>query len=96
MQASTPPASVGTRIPASRTPFEPLLGGLTTPTQPVRSAPLLAVSAVALAAPSARAINEIQFYDAEIAPVGTFTLQQNLNYVQNGSRTFRQAKQASR
>jgi hypothetical protein len=34
--------------------------------------------------------NEIQVYNAEIAPVGTFTLQQDLNYMQNGSRTLRQ------
>jgi hypothetical protein len=34
VQASTAPASLGTRIPASPTPFEPLLRGLTTPTQP--------------------------------------------------------------
>jgi hypothetical protein len=63
---------------------------LTTPTQPVRSAPLLAVIAVVLAALPARAINEIQVSNAEIAPVGTFTLQQDPNYVQNGSRTLRQ------
>src|SRR5690242_17322850 len=33
------------------------------------------------------AVDEIQVYNAEIAPVGTFTLQQHLNYVWSGSTT---------
>jgi hypothetical protein len=43
--------------------------------------------ALMLAARSAYAIDEIQVYNAEIAPVGTFTLQQHLNYVWSGSTT---------
>ncbi|SRR5258708_3646911 len=35
IDAATAPVAVWTRIPASPTPFEPLLGGLTTPTRPV-------------------------------------------------------------
>jgi hypothetical protein len=46
----------------------------------------LALCAFGLSSP-ARAIDEIQVYNAEIAPRGTFTLQQHLNYVWSGSTT---------
>jgi hypothetical protein len=39
------------------------------------------------AATPAEATDEIQVYNADIAPVGTFTLQQHLNYVWQGSTT---------
>jgi hypothetical protein len=48
---------------------------------------LLIAACLPLAAQPARAIDEIQVYNAEIAPVGTFTLQQHLNYVWQGSTT---------
>ncbi len=49
----------------------------------------LAVVAIAMQfAPStAQATDEIQVYNAEIAPLHTFTLQQHLNYVWRGSTT---------
>ena len=46
----------------------------------------LALCGFGLSSP-ARAIDEIQVYNAEIAPRGTFTLQQHLNYVWSGSTT---------
>jgi hypothetical protein len=46
---------------------------------------LLVATAIQFAAPPARAIDEIQVYNASIAPRHTFTLQQHLNYVWNGS-----------
>lgn len=46
----------------------------------------IAASTLVLSSP-AQAIDEIQVYNAEIAPVGTFTLQQHLNYVWSGSTT---------
>jgi hypothetical protein len=42
--------------------------------------------ALHLATP-AHATDEIQVYNAEIAPVGRFTLQQHFNYVWSGSTT---------
>src|SRR5216683_650202 len=48
---------------------------------------LLAAIATHFAATPAHAIDEIQVYNADIAPVGTFTLQQHLNYVWRGSTT---------
>jgi hypothetical protein len=48
---------------------------------------LLAASAFQFAAGQARAVDEIQVYNAEIAPPHTFTLQQHLNYVWSGSQT---------
>jgi hypothetical protein len=50
-------------------------------------AALLAAIATQYAAPAAHAIDEIQVYNAEIAPPRTFTLQQHLNYVWSGSTT---------
>jgi len=47
----------------------------------------VAAMLLAGAVPDARAIDEIQVYNAEIAPVGTFTLQQHLNFVWTGSNT---------
>jgi hypothetical protein len=37
--------------------------------------------------PAAQATDEIQVYNAEIAPTGVFTIQQHLNYVWSGSAT---------
>ena len=48
---------------------------------------ILAAISIHLAAASAQATDEIQVYNAEIAPVGVFTLQQHLNYVWSGSTT---------
>ncbi|MFI5001977.1 MAG: hypothetical protein ACHQK9_19010 [Reyranellales bacterium] len=48
---------------------------------------LLAAIAVQFTASAARATDEIQVYNAEIAPLNTFTLQQHLNYVWSGSTT---------
>src|SRR5258708_8601724 len=50
-------------------------------------AALLAATASHFAAPAAYAVDEIQVYNAEIAPLHTFTLQQHLNYVWSGSQT---------
>jgi hypothetical protein len=55
--------------------------------RPSGRAAATAFACLALAAPPARAIDEIQVYNAEIAPVGTFSLQQHLNYVWSGSTT---------
>ncbi|MBS0517651.1 MAG: hypothetical protein JSR90_03105 [Proteobacteria bacterium] len=55
------------------------------------SAKILGVFALIAAAQflsaSAHAVDEIQVYNAEIAPVHTFTLQQHFNYVWKGSTT---------
>src|SRR5258708_20302632 len=50
-------------------------------------AALLAATASHFAAPAAYAVDEIQVYNAEIAPLHTWTLQQHLNYVWSGSQT---------
>lgn len=50
-------------------------------------AALLAATASHFAVPAAHAVDEIQVYNAEIAPLHTFTLQQHLNYVWSGSQT---------
>ena len=42
---------------------------------------------VVLSGGSARAVDEIQVYNAEIAPVGAFSIAQHLNYVFRGSTT---------
>ncbi|SJZ78999.1 hypothetical protein SAMN02745126_02300 [Enhydrobacter aerosaccus] len=47
----------------------------------------LVANALQFAPVDAWATDEIQVYNAEIAPVGTFTLQQHLNYVWQGSTT---------
>lgn len=47
----------------------------------------LALISIHVAIASAHATDEIQVYNAEIAPVGVFTLQQHLNYVWSGSTT---------
>jgi len=49
----------------------------------------LSVASAALQLPgsSARAADEIQVYNAEITPPGTFSLEQHLNYIWNGSQT---------
>jgi hypothetical protein len=54
-----------------------------------RSATAVSLAAIALQceAVAAYATDEIQVYNAEIAAPGTFTLQQHLNYVWNGSTT---------
>ncbi len=46
---------------------------------------ILAITATVSMAPAARAVDEIQVYNAEIAAPGQFTLQQHLNYVWSGS-----------
>jgi len=43
--------------------------------------------AIHFAIPAAYATDEIQVYNAEIAPKGVFTIQQHLNYVWSGSTT---------
>jgi hypothetical protein len=48
---------------------------------------LLAATATQLAPSAAHATDEIQVYNASIAPLHTFTLQQHLNYVWSGSTT---------
>ena len=48
---------------------------------------LLIAIASHFAAPAAHAVDEIQVYNADIAPLHTFTLQQHLNYVWSGSQT---------
>ncbi len=48
---------------------------------------LCAAIAFQFSAAPARATDEIQVYNAEIAPLHTFTLQQHLNYVWSGSQT---------
>ena len=52
-----------------------------------RAAAIASLAAIVLqcASPAAEATDEIQVYNAEIAAPGTFTLQQHLNYVWNGS-----------
>lgn len=51
-----------------------------------RPALLAAIAtAIQFVAPGAHAIDEIQVYNAEIAPLHTFTLEQHLNYVWSGS-----------
>jgi hypothetical protein len=50
-------------------------------------AALLVATASQFAAPCAHAVDEIQVYNADIAPLHTFTLQQHLNYVWQGSQT---------
>ena len=55
------------------------------PRAAVRSLALLVATASQFAAAPARAVDEIQVYNASIAPLHTFTLQQHLNYVWNGS-----------
>jgi hypothetical protein len=47
----------------------------------------LAAIAIHFATPPAHATDEIQVYNAEIAPKGVFTIQQHLNYVWSGSTT---------
>ena len=56
---------------------------------PLRCAAVSMAVATSLAAVArdAHAIDEIQVYNAEIAPVGTFTLEQHLNFVWTGSNT---------
>lgn len=49
------------------------------------SAIVSATLALILQTGVAHAVDEIQVYNADIAPVGTFTLQQHLNYVWQGS-----------
>lgn len=52
------------------------------------SSPLvLTAIAIHFASPPAWAVDEIQVYNAEIAPKGVFTLEQHLNYVWSGSTT---------
>jgi hypothetical protein len=53
---------------------------------PSRLALLVAI-AIQFAAPAVQATDEIQVYNASIAPLRTFTLQQHLNYVWSGSPT---------
>jgi hypothetical protein len=48
---------------------------------------VLLTIAFQFATPAAYAVDEIQVYNAEIAPRGTFTLQQHLNYVWSGGPT---------
>src|SRR5258707_2168894 len=48
---------------------------------------LLAATASHFAVPAAHAVDEIQVYNAEIAPLHRFTLQQHLNYIWSGSQT---------
>lgn len=57
------------------------------PLFPSRLLGLLIAIASQFAAGTARATDEIQVYNASIAPLHTFTLQQHLNYVWNGSST---------
>lgn len=52
-----------------------------------RSSALAIATAFQFVTSDAQAIDEIQVYNAEIAPLHTFTLQQHLNYVWNGSTT---------
>jgi hypothetical protein len=47
----------------------------------------LVVAAVCLAPVAARAVDEIQVYNAEIAAPGQWTLEQHLNYAINGRKT---------
>lgn len=48
---------------------------------------VLAGAVLAIAPSPARAVDEIQVYNAEIAAPGQFTLQQHLNYIWSGSTT---------
>ncbi len=57
------------------------------PRVPSLALSLLAAIAFQFAAGRASATDEIQVYNAEIAPLHTFTLQQHLNYVWSGSQT---------
>src|SRR5258708_4121139 len=51
------------------------------------SAPMLgALAVLALAAAPARAVDEIQVYNGEIAEVGQFTIQHHFNYAINGRK----------
>jgi hypothetical protein len=54
---------------------------------PTKTFSLLAATAIQFAAPDVRATDEIQVYNAAIAPLHTFTLQQHLNYIWSGSTT---------
>lgn len=51
------------------------------------TAAFVAAAAILFAMPAAHATDEIQVYNAEIAPPRTFTLQQHLNYIWSGSTT---------
>ena len=54
---------------------------------PARLLGLLIATAIQFATIPARATDEIQVYNASIAPLHTFTLQQHLNYVWQGGTT---------
>jgi hypothetical protein len=57
------------------------------PLLPTRLLGLLVATAIQFASDPVWAIDEIQVYNAAIAPLHTFTLQQHLNYVWQGSTT---------
>jgi hypothetical protein len=63
------------------------MGARLTPLAFVRRVILLALTSGSFAAVSAHATDEIQVYNASIAPMHTFTLQQHLNYIGRGSTT---------
>jgi hypothetical protein len=56
----------------------------------------LAVIEIVLARRRPARSTRSKVYNAESAPIVTFTLQQDLNYVQNDSRTLRQTNQEAR